>query len=369
MRCWCRPGRGSVRFSGYRIPRRRCALGGRRGGLECGAGPQGQRTPRIGICPSQGPDPFTYLHLAGAPRGLAEALLTKRTSALAYETLEDAIRRPPLLAPMTLSRGTWRSPWAAIIWRDSTADGARNSAAFSARATARWWSSGMVWSAACGADRRRHGRSHLHWRPRRASARDQREIPDSVDFFLSSTENIAMHLTDADLVVGAVLVPGARAPRVITKEMVKSMPRGSVIVDVSIDQGGCIETSRPTSHSAPVFEKHGVIPLLRDQYAGGLSQGTSTLRSTRRRYPMSCGWRMGGCRRCGVDVPALRRRSTPIRATSPASRSPKPWAWRIATDRRSLSGKGLLEQRCAHHQPALVRGPMAQVIFSMREMR
>ena len=63
-----------------------------------------------------------------------------------------------------------------------------------------------------------------------------------------------MHLSDADLVVGAVLLPGARAPRVVTEEMVKGMPRGSVIVDVSIDQGGCIETSRPTSHSAPVFK-------------------------------------------------------------------------------------------------------------------
>jgi alanine dehydrogenase len=63
----------------------------------------------------------------------------------------------------------------------------------------------------------------------------------------------------ADVLVGAVLIPGARAPRLITEEMVRTMKPGSVIVDVSIDQGGCVETIRPTSHSDPVFAKHGVI--------------------------------------------------------------------------------------------------------------
>ena len=104
----------------------------------------------------------------------------------------------------------------------------------------------------------------------------RREIPDSVDFFISSAENIAMHLTEADLVIGAVLIPGAKAPRMITEEMVKGMPRGSVIVDVSIDQGGCIETSRPTSHSAPVFEKHGVIHYCVTNMPGAYPR-TSTL--------------------------------------------------------------------------------------------
>jgi alanine dehydrogenase len=70
---------------------------------------------------------------------------------------------------------------------------------------------------------------------------------------------IARHLEDADLVVGAVLLCGAKAPHVVTEAMVERIQPGSVIVDVSIDQGGWVATSRPTSHSAPVFEKHGVI--------------------------------------------------------------------------------------------------------------
>ncbi|MCB1213380.1 MAG: FAD-dependent oxidoreductase, partial [Chlamydiia bacterium] len=66
-------------------------------------------------------------------------------------------------------------------------------------------------------------------------------------------------LTHADLVVGAVLVPGKRAPRIITREMIASMPKGSVFVDVAIDQGGCSDTSRPTSHTHPTYVEEGVI--------------------------------------------------------------------------------------------------------------
>ncbi|RME43669.1 MAG: alanine dehydrogenase [Chloroflexi bacterium] len=75
----------------------------------------------------------------------------------------------------------------------------------------------------------------------------------------SNPRNIAMSVQRADLVIGAVLIPGARAPRLVTREMVSTMHAGSVIVDVAIDQGGCIETSRPTTHSDPTFEVDGVI--------------------------------------------------------------------------------------------------------------
>ena len=75
----------------------------------------------------------------------------------------------------------------------------------------------------------------------------------------SSQETVGLALEDADLVIGAVLLPGAKAPRVVTREMVGRMTPGAVIVDVSIDQGGCLETSRPTTHSDPVYEVDGVI--------------------------------------------------------------------------------------------------------------
>ena len=75
----------------------------------------------------------------------------------------------------------------------------------------------------------------------------------------SNSYNIEKAVTDADLVIGAVLITGARAPHLITRDMVSRMKRGSVIVDVSVDQGGCVETIKPTSHSNPVYEIDGVI--------------------------------------------------------------------------------------------------------------
>ena len=82
-------------------------------------------------------------------------------------------------------------------------------------------------------------------------------------------------IADADLVIGAVLVPGGRAPIVVTEEMVRSMKPGAVVVDIAIDQGGCIETSHETSHADPVFEKHGVV-----HYAVGNMPGAVPFTST-----------------------------------------------------------------------------------------
>ena len=101
---------------------------------------------------------------------------------------------------------------------------------------------------------------------------------------LSTPENIAEHIKDADLVIGAVLVTGAKAPYVVTEEMVKTMQAGSVIVDVSIDQGGCIETSRPTKHSEPVFVKHGVTHYCVTNMPGAYPR-TSTIALTNATLP------------------------------------------------------------------------------------
>ena len=75
----------------------------------------------------------------------------------------------------------------------------------------------------------------------------------------SNRRNIAEAIQISDVVVGAVLIPGARAPRLVTREMISGMTNGSVVVDVAVDQGGCIETIRPTSHSEPVYELDGVL--------------------------------------------------------------------------------------------------------------
>lgn len=81
----------------------------------------------------------------------------------------------------------------------------------------------------------------------------------AVSFALASEEAIEQHVTTADLVVGAVLVPGGVAPKVVTRAMLKKMRPGSVVVDVSIDQGGCFESSKPTTHSDPVYREDGVL--------------------------------------------------------------------------------------------------------------
>jgi alanine dehydrogenase len=85
------------------------------------------------------------------------------------------------------------------------------------------------------------------------------EFGESIQVFESTTENIEHHLFEADLVIGAVLVPGANAPKLVTKAHLKQMKIGAVLVDVAIDQGGCFETSRPTTHENPVYTIDGII--------------------------------------------------------------------------------------------------------------
>jgi len=84
-------------------------------------------------------------------------------------------------------------------------------------------------------------------------------LPKNVITLMSNAENIREKLAEADLLIGAVLVVGARAPRLVTKDQIKTMKPGAVIVDVAIDQGGCIETSRPTTHSKPTYKVHNVL--------------------------------------------------------------------------------------------------------------
>ena len=84
-------------------------------------------------------------------------------------------------------------------------------------------------------------------------------MPANVDTLMSSTHNIEEMLPHTDLVIGAVLIPGAKAPHLITRDMLKLMQPGSVLVDVAIDQGGCFETSHPTTHADPVYEVDGIL--------------------------------------------------------------------------------------------------------------
>jgi len=105
-----------------------------------------------------------------------------------------------------------------------------------------------------------------------------------VETLISNPANIAAAVKEADLVIGAVLVHGAKTPKLVTKEMVKSMKPRSVIVDVAIDQGGCIETSHPTTHSNPTFVVDGVIHYCVANVPGAVPR-TSTYALTNQTFP------------------------------------------------------------------------------------
>lgn len=125
-------------------------------------------------------------------------------------------------------------------------------------------------------------------------------MPKNVKTLYSSRHNIESELPDTDLVIGSVLIPGAKAPHLVSHDMIKKMRPGSVMVDVAIDQGGCFETSRPTTHSDPVYEVDGVIQYAVANIPGAVPY-TSTLALTNATLPYALrladlGWKEA-CRR------------------------------------------------------------------------
>jgi len=203
---------------------------------------------------------FTYLHIA-ADEPLTRALLDSGITAIAYETVETDRGALPLLAPMSEIAGRL-APQAGADHLEKPKGGRGillGGVAGVAPARVLVIGGGMVgYNAAVIAlgmgaqvtilersvDRMRHLEEILSGR---------------VSLLMSSTLQIEESLKDADLVIGAVLIPGALAPKLITREMLGTMKEGSVLVDVAIDQGGCAETSRPTTHDEPVYTVDGVI--------------------------------------------------------------------------------------------------------------
>ncbi len=203
---------------------------------------------------------FTYLHIA-ADEPLTRALVDSGITAIAYETVETDAGALPLLAPMSEIAGRL-APQAGAHYLEKPKGGRGillGGVAGVAPARVLVVGGGMVgYNAAVIAigmgaqvtilersvDRMRHLEEVLSGR---------------VTLLMSSSLQIEEAVKEADLVIGAVLIPGALAPKLVTHEMVRAMKDGSVIVDVAIDQGGCAETSRPTTHDDPVYEVDGVV--------------------------------------------------------------------------------------------------------------
>ena len=203
---------------------------------------------------------FTYLHLA-AHRDVTEALARRRTTAIAYETVESPDGRLPLLAPMSEIAGRM-TPHVAAHFLERAAGGrgillSGVSGVYPARVcvigagmagmNAAWIAQGMEAEVVLidkNVERLRYV-DHIH----------KGRIMTLASASLIIEEQVAL----ADVVIGAVLVTGALAPKLISEAMVASMKPGSVFIDISIDQGGCSETSRVTTHTHPTYVTHGVV--------------------------------------------------------------------------------------------------------------
>jgi alanine dehydrogenase len=202
---------------------------------------------------------FTYLHIA-ADEPLTNALLDSGIAAVAYETVETDSGALPLLAPMSEIAGRLAAQAGAYFLEKPLGGRGLLLGGVPGVAPGRVLIVGggivgynaAVIALGLGAnvtildrsiDRMRHLEEILSGR---------------VSLVMSSSLQIEESVKDADVVIGAVLIPGALAPKLITRQMVASMKEGSVLADVAIDQGGCAETSRPTTHSDPVYEVDGV---------------------------------------------------------------------------------------------------------------
>ncbi len=219
---------------------------------------------------------FTYLHLAAYP-GVADALLSARTTAIAYETVALANGTLPLLAPMSEVAGRLAPQMGAqFLERHRGGRGVLMGGAPGVRpAKVVVIGAGNVgWNAAWIAAGMEAEVLLLDRNLDRLRFVDQIHRGRIVTL-ASNAGAIERAVADADLVIGAVLVAGGRAPIVVTEAMVRSMKPAAVIVDVAVDQGGCIATTRETTHTAPVYELHGVL-----HYAVGNMPGAVPFTST-----------------------------------------------------------------------------------------
>lgn len=229
---------------------------------------------------------FTYLHLAGVDKRLTQILLEKETCAIAYETVEDEHGKLPLLAPMSAVAGNMALTMGNYFLAKFNKGRGMLLGSVLGKKYGRVviLGDGVVGRHAAKTAVAMGAEVMIFSRKAERESLIKKEISPEIIFSESSVENIAGNIQTADLVVGAVLQAGARAQKIVTEEMVKTMPQGSVIVDVSIDQGGCVETSRPTSHTEPVFEKHGVIHYCVTNMPGAYPR-TSTIALTSATLP------------------------------------------------------------------------------------
>ncbi len=233
----------------------------------------------------EGQSLFTYLHLA-ADKGLTEFLMQKKISSIAYETVESPDGSLPLLTPMSEVAGRL-SVQAAAHHLESPQGGAGLllggvPGTPAAKVTIIGGGVSGTEAAKIAVGMRAIVRVLDINAKRLAYLSDIFE--GRVDLVVPNRARTAAYVAESDVVIGAVLVAGAKAPKLVTREMVASMRDGSVIADIAIDQGGCIETSRPTTHSDPTFLEEGVVHYCVANIPGAVAR-TSTLALTSATLP------------------------------------------------------------------------------------
>lgn len=239
---------------------------------------------------------FTYFHFA-SDRPLTEAMMKARGICIAYETVRDRQGTLPLLIPMSEVAGRMSvQEGARFLEKPQGGCGILLGGVPGVRpAKVLVLGAGVVgrnaalMAAGLGAD---VTITDISLPTLRHCAEF---MPKNVKTLFSSQHNIERELPDTDLVIGSVLIPGAKAPHLITKDMVKMLRPGSVMVDVAIDQGGCFETSHPTTHSDPTYVVDGVIQYAVANIPGAVPY-TSTMALTNATLPYALrladmGWR------------------------------------------------------------------------------
>jgi alanine dehydrogenase len=248
---------------------------------------------------------FTYLHLAAYPE-VAEALLASGATGIAYETVQAADRALPLLAPMSEVAGRLAPQIGAhYLERHNGGRGVLMGGAPGVRPAkvvvlgagnvgwnAAWIAAGMEAEVVLfdkNLDR-------LRWVDQIQKGR--------IVTLASNRGAIERNVADADLVIGAVLVAGGRAPIIVSEDLVRSMRHGAVVVDVAVDQGGCIETIHETTHNDPVYELHGVLHYGVGNMPGAVPH-TSTYALTNATLPYQLELALHGPRAAATRDPAL----------------------------------------------------------------
>ena len=248
---------------------------------------------------------YTFLHLAPEPE-LTHALMRQKVKAVAYETIQEKDGSLPLLKPMSEVAGRLATQIGAIyLQKDHGGKGILLGGVpgvFQGHTVIIGGGTVGINSAfiAIGLGSKV---TILDLNPSRLEYINH-HYQGRVETLYSNKENIEQAVCSADLLIGAVLLTGSKAPKLITKEMVSSMSEGSVVVDVSVDQGGCVETTHPTSHKDPTFLYEGVIHYAVPNIPGIVSR-TSTYALTNVTFQYALDIANQGLERAIRESPAL----------------------------------------------------------------